>query len=219
MSFNPLWENIYANREWGKYPNENVVRFIAGNFYKFQRDDISILEIGCGSGANLWYIAKEGFNTFGIDGSETAISICRNYLNSELKIWKGEVLVGDIVNLPFHDKMFDAIIDCEAIYCNSFLDSKKIISEVYRVLKINGLFLSITFAKGCIGDETGEQVEKNFYIPTRGPLEGKGTARFTEEIEIPSLYAPFNIKSVEMVSRTINNMKDYIKEFVVTCKK
>ncbi|MFD3133567.1 SAM-dependent methyltransferase, partial [Campylobacter coli] len=24
-----IWENIFSNKEWGKYPSENLIRFIA----------------------------------------------------------------------------------------------------------------------------------------------------------------------------------------------
>lgn len=30
-----LWENIHANQEWGKYPSEQVVRFVARNYYNY----------------------------------------------------------------------------------------------------------------------------------------------------------------------------------------
>ena len=56
------WENIFLQKEWGKYPSIALVRFIASNYYDAQdRNEIKILEIGCGTGANLWYLAREGF--------------------------------------------------------------------------------------------------------------------------------------------------------------
>lgn len=32
-SFNDDWERIHATREWGSYPIEYVIRFIARNYY------------------------------------------------------------------------------------------------------------------------------------------------------------------------------------------
>ncbi|WP_072230216.1 hypothetical protein [Campylobacter coli] len=29
-----FWENIFSNKEWGKYPSENLIRFIARNLFK-----------------------------------------------------------------------------------------------------------------------------------------------------------------------------------------
>ena len=70
-----IWEDIFQNNEWGKYPSLAVVRFVARNFYKVpNRKDIRILELGCGTGANLWYCAREGFSVIGLDGSKTAIN-------------------------------------------------------------------------------------------------------------------------------------------------
>ncbi|ELB7666084.1 SAM-dependent methyltransferase, partial [Campylobacter upsaliensis] len=28
-----IWEEIFSKKEWGKYPSESVIRFIARNFY------------------------------------------------------------------------------------------------------------------------------------------------------------------------------------------
>ena len=39
-----------------------------------ERKNINMLEVGCGSGANLWMLAKEGFNAFGLDESKEALT-------------------------------------------------------------------------------------------------------------------------------------------------
>ncbi len=69
-----IWENIFQNKEWGKYPPIPLVRFVAKNFYNVpNRKEIKILELGFGTGANLWYLAREGFSVYGIEGSKTAV--------------------------------------------------------------------------------------------------------------------------------------------------
>ena len=53
-----------------EYPNEELVRFISRNFNKLrlhEKRKIKILETGCGSGGNLWMLAEQGFDSFGID--------------------------------------------------------------------------------------------------------------------------------------------------------
>ena len=64
------------------YPNEALCRFLGSNgFFNVERkEDIRILEVGCGSGANLWMIAKEGFDAYGLDASSAAIIV--NAINS-----------------------------------------------------------------------------------------------------------------------------------------
>jgi tRNA G46 methylase TrmB len=49
-------------QEWGKYPPEHVIRFVARNFYRVpDRKYVHLLEVGCGPGANVWFMAREGF--------------------------------------------------------------------------------------------------------------------------------------------------------------
>ena len=126
-----IWEDIFQNNEWGKYPSLAVVRFVARNFYKApNRKDIRILELGCGTGANLWYCAREGFSVIGLDGSKTALNtmISRfnaEHLNSNLIYARDgdySLTIEDI-----EDDSLDAIIDVESLYCNSFSKTRQII--------------------------------------------------------------------------------------------
>src|ERR1019366_5194304 len=74
QGWDPVWEQIFSTREWGKYPPEHVVRFVAGNFYRVpDRKEMCLLEVGCGPGANIWFMAREGFTVSRIDGSATSI--------------------------------------------------------------------------------------------------------------------------------------------------
>ncbi len=47
-SFDETWEQIHSTQEWGKYPSEIVIRFIARNYYKGNRSETKILDFGCG---------------------------------------------------------------------------------------------------------------------------------------------------------------------------
>jgi 2-polyprenyl-3-methyl-5-hydroxy-6-metoxy-1,4-benzoquinol methylase len=79
-----IWETIFVNNEWGKYPPLSVIKFVARNFYKvIDRKKVKILEIGSGPGANLWFMAREGFTVYGIDFSKTACEKTLNRLADE----------------------------------------------------------------------------------------------------------------------------------------
>lgn len=68
------------------YPNEALIQFVAANYFSLPQEDrcqLKILEIGCGSGANLWMLAKEGFDAYGLDSSEEALSLARNHLTNK----------------------------------------------------------------------------------------------------------------------------------------
>lgn len=220
MSWDQTWEQIFKTQEWGKYPSEDLIRFIARNFYGVPiRKEIKILEVGCGTGANLWYVAREGFSVFGIDGSETAIEKAKNRLDTEVTGWNGEFEVGDIISLPYESSIFDAVIDNEAIYANSYENSKKIYNEIHRVLKQNGKIFSRAFATGCWGDRTGQNVGMNTWIANEGPLKNKGVSRFSTKEDMEDLLKSFSKLEIERLERTYNNLNEKVIEWIVTGEK
>lgn len=215
------WDTIFTNNEWGKYPPEEVIRFVARNFAKTRHQDIKILEVGCGTGANLWYVSREGYQAFGVDGSEVALGRARSRFEQEgLTV---QLFQGDVMQLPFEDEFFDAVLDVECIYANTMKDSHKIIKEVERVLKPQGLFFSKTFMTGTYGDGNGEKVEgeRNTYKEiTEGALhKGYGVIRFSDEEDIQELYAPFTILEMDYLTRSQKNRSNEVKEWLITCQK
>lgn len=221
MAWDSVWEQVFQQQVWGKYPGEDLIRFVARNFYKSSlRQEVKILEVGCGPGANLWYMAREGFTVYGVDGSQTAVSCAQQRLDAECPGWQGQVVTGDIAKLTFEDGYFDAVIDNEAIYCNSFEVSQGIYNEIARVIKPGGKLFSRTFATGCWGDGTGEKVGHNAYRVGEGPMLNKGYTRFTDREEIPVLISgEFEIDEVELLTRTANDKQQEIREWIIIATK
>ena len=101
-----------------RFPNEEFCRFMGRNFFHVplrERKEIKILETGCGSGANLWSLAKEGFDTYGIDISKEAIELSKKMLSSYNTTASLEVQ--NMANLNFPNDFFDAVIDVFSSYC------------------------------------------------------------------------------------------------------
>jgi 2-polyprenyl-3-methyl-5-hydroxy-6-metoxy-1,4-benzoquinol methylase len=141
-SWDSTWEKIYSSREWGRYPPEELIRFVARNFYSVEnRKDVKFLDIGCGTGAAAWFIAREGFTVYGIDGSETAIEIVKKVFEKEKLA--GEFKVGDIINLDYPDNFFDCIVDVNALQHNKPENIKIILKQCLRVLKPGGKMFSM----------------------------------------------------------------------------
>jgi SAM-dependent methyltransferase len=220
MAWDPVWEDVFKEQPWGKYPGEDLIRFIARNFYQApNRNNIKVLEVGCGTGANLWYMAREGFSVYGIDGSDTAISQARERLDAECRGWTGDLLVGDIGQLPFADDFFDAVIDNEVVYCNSYEQSQAIYREMSRVTRPGGKLFSRTFAVGSWGEGTGLHVGHNAWIVAEGPLLNKGYSRFTDLVELEDLLRGFLITEVEELKRTMGGRQHKINEWIVLAVK
>ena len=218
-SWDPIWEKIFSENPWGKYPSESLIQFIARNFYNLNRSETHILEVGCGPGANIWYLAKEKFNAYGIDGSETAIVQADERLKSENLSAKFNV--GDIVSLPYSDLTFDAVIDVECIYANDLENANKILKEISRVLKNEGLFYSRTLSdKIYVGKSRIELGNKSYTNISNGPLKGRGFARLMNNNDINSLYGKyFDIISIDTLDYSINNRQSEINEFIIIARK
>ena len=140
------WDNIFSKNEWGKYPSEHLVRFFKRNFKKKK---LKILEIGSGTGANLWFFCREGHKVYGLDGSKVALKICDNFLKKDKFNYK--LFHSDAKKLPFKDNFFDLVVDIECLYSNPIMDAIQISNEVFRVLKKGSFFYSLTFSNFCTG--------------------------------------------------------------------
>lgn len=177
-SFDNDWEIIHSTQEWGRYPSEPVIRFVARNYYKVpDRKSIKILDFGCGAGAHTWYLAREGFDAYGFDGSRSAIE--RTKKRMEYDNLEAYLEVKDALNIEYENDFFDAIIDSVCVCCNTYDDIKRMYSEVYRMLKENGKMFSSSFTTKTTGYGFGEKIENDTYRNiTAGVLEGRGTQHF-----------------------------------------
>ncbi len=225
MTWDPVWEEIFKIQSWGRYPGEDVIRFVARNFFASpDRASVRFLEVGFGTGTNLWFLAREGFSANGIEGSTGAEAIARERLDKECPGWSvaprnGELLVGDMMKLHWPDATFDALIDSEAVYCNDFEESCRIYREMHRVTKPGGKLFVRTFATGCWGDGIGTAVGIRRYIADAGPMAGKGPSRFTAEDELAELLGPWKINEVNLITRSLDAQRHVIREWVVEAEK
>ena len=218
-----IWDNIFQNNEWGKYPPVAVIKFIAKNFYNEpNRKEIKILEIGSGTGANLWFCAREGFSVYGIDGSKTAVNRMINRFEKEDLM---DNLIGadigdyyDKIDL-IEDESFDAIIDVEGLSYSNFDISQKMIKKCFQKLKKNGSFFSLTFADGTHG-LIGEECDYHVLMPKEGKLSNLGLTRYTTREDIDTLYKLDNNKFIRIERQELHlNDNNVIKEWIIEMKK
>ena len=219
LSWDPVWEEVFRQQEWWKYPPEYVVRFVAQNFYRVtDRKAVRLLDLGCGPGACSWYMAREGFCVAGIDGSETAIRRANHRLAAEGLA--ADIRTGDYTQLPWPNASFDGVIDNVTLYCNRFADCHRAVAEVRRVLKPGGRFISCNFTDRTWGYGLGESVEPGGFTAIReGPLAGKGFTLFMGRAQVDELYRGFEQIGVERTGWTANNMAHLVELWIVTCQK
>ncbi|MEH2213195.1 bifunctional 2-polyprenyl-6-hydroxyphenol methylase/3-demethylubiquinol 3-O-methyltransferase UbiG [Nostoc sp.] len=108
-------------------------------FSKFVPDwkGLKVLDIGCGGGLACEFVANLNADVSGIDLSFNSIKIAQEHARaSNLKIDYQRALAE---NLPYEENSFDVVLCFDVL--EHVEDWKKVISEAYRVLKPDGLFL------------------------------------------------------------------------------
>jgi len=218
-AWDPVWEETFRSRAWGKYPPEHVVRFVARSFSGVvDRSKIRLLEIGCGPGANVWFMAREGFSVSGIDGSPSAIHLAEQRLAEE--DLRADLRAGDFTQLPWPDESFDAVVENVSLYSNPTSAVERAIDEVYRVLRPGAPFLSSFFSEKTWGFGTGEMVEPDGFTNLReGPLALTSFCLFLRRERVPELFRQFIDIDVESTSRTLDSERHLLEQLVIICRK
>jgi ubiquinone biosynthesis O-methyltransferase len=97
----------------------------------------AVLDLGCGGGFMAVALAERGARVTGIDPSESAIAAARRH--AEEHNWEIDYQVSGGESLPFGDSVFDVVVCVDVL--EHVEDIQRVLSEVRRVLRPNGIFL------------------------------------------------------------------------------
>ena len=103
----------------------------------------NVLDIGCGGGRTLEYLASlvgRG-RAVGIDYSEDSVSVTKKRNQKLIATGRVEVLHASVSSMPFQDDTFDCVTAIETYYF--WPDMATDLAEVQRVMKPNGQLVII----------------------------------------------------------------------------
>jgi len=212
------WDDKFRSRAWGRYPPEDLVRFMGRRFRHADRKTVRVLEAGCGPGANLWFMHREGFAVHGIDVSATAIDIASRRLateNAGISSPQPDLRVGNFSRLPWHDAQFDVVVDIFALYANTLPVIRQALAEIERVLKPGGLLYTKLWGTKTTGFGLGTPLEPGtFDAMTSGPCADMGVTHFFTREEILSEFGGvFQPIAIDHVMRSDDAANQQIEEF------
>ncbi|MBS3166903.1 class I SAM-dependent methyltransferase [Candidatus Woesearchaeota archaeon] len=135
-----LWDNVWKKK---KYITDYQLRFYE-YLAKIRDNNLNsnskVLEVGCGSGGGLEVFKK--FECYGLDISNESLKVCKE---------KGIKTINcDARAIEFNDNIFDFTYSSGLVEHFNPSDRKKIIHEMIRVTKPNGLVLVIIPNKFCL---------------------------------------------------------------------
>lgn len=207
VAFQSLWEDLRKEgKQTARFPYEKVISFVF-RFYPKEKEkkDVKILEVGCGAGNNLWALAMEGFEVYGIDGSETAIKMAKETFD-KFGI-KGEFFLQDFTNnFPFKNETFDLVFDRGSITCIDTEEAKRTLSEIYRVLKRNGFFLFNPYSKKHFSYSSSKiKKNDNFVLTEKGTIKNTGFVCFYNFEDVCKLIEEKNWEYIEFKELVIED--------------
>jgi SAM-dependent methyltransferase len=214
-TWNSLWDDIYRSRSWGKYPKEELIRFVAWNYFRVpDRKAVRFLDLGCGFGASTWFLAREGFSVDGIDGSAVIIKRLSERLREEGL--DARVIGGDICDLPYPAQHFDCAVDIACLMCNDPDSTRRILDGVLDRLKAGGKIFSMSATPDSWGATSGKKVAESTYRDlTDGPFANTGTVRFSSEQQIRDLYSRFNNLVIGKSEYSIGDKSRRVSHWVI----
>lgn len=147
---NELYENIWKNKIKNKSDIEKGSRIDVT--LSLLNNGKRILDVGCGDGTFLSLIKDRYEEVYGIDISETSLK------ESRMKNIQTKIYDSDKSPIPYPSNYMDTVACLDVI--EHVFDPDKIISEIYRVLLPDGIFVvscpNIRYWRHILSIITGE---------------------------------------------------------------
>lgn len=185
---NTAWEKVYRKGELLKRDPHPDIGRIADVFEKERVK--RILDLGCGGGRHLVYLARRGFDVYGLDSAPTGLVYTLCVLAKEGLT--AHFALHDMSNLPYDNDYFDAVISIQVIHHNDLEGVKRTIGEIRRVVKREGLtWITMPVSKNEPSTKQKE-IDPGTFLPLNGREKGLPHHYFKME-EIPALFSGFSI--------------------------
>jgi len=197
MGYSQEWEECYAgNTQMSIWPWSELVSLVHLYCKSLIESGGSVLELGCGAGANIPLFLKLGLDYYAIEGSPIIVErLHRRYPDLSKNI-----CVGDFTLAQSFDGDFDVVIDRAALTHNDTESIKQALKNTHKSLKPTGLFIGVDwfsthhtdFREGQTGRD--EFTKINF---SKGQFSGVGQVHFSDEDHLRELFSDFEILFIE----------------------
>lgn len=184
----PEWDELFKEEQYRwEEPHELVVSFAAD---LKQRGAQRVLDLGCGAGRHVVYLARAGFDVCGTDVSPRGLEYTRAWLDREGL--RAELQLSDMTVIPYPNEYFDAIVSTYVIHHNTLDNIRRCVAEMYRTLAPGGRALLIVQSKRGYSYGRGQPLEPDTFLRDEGADAGVPHHYFDEQ-GLRELFAQFTI--------------------------
>lgn len=144
------WEASFheqiARQAYNTAPVEAVVRTVAYHLrHRFTTEEfgqLHFLEMGCGAGPNLVWLAQKGITVSGVDISPTALKLARQSLERAGYGHRiAQLIEASVSDVPLDAEAFDGVIEACVFQHLARPERRRAFKEVKRLLKRGGVFV------------------------------------------------------------------------------
>ena len=204
MGFSSEWNAAYtAQQQSSVWPWSDLVSYVM-RYAKPKSTKESVLELGCGAGANIPFFVGFGINYYGIDGS-VAIIKALHYRYPNLK---KHIFAGDFTkNIPGLNK-FNLVIDRGSLTHNDAASIKNCLKLIRNRMSSGSKYIGIDWFSTNHSDYTKGKSAGDEYTRAdikTGQFVGLGNVHFSNRKHLEALFDGFEIIQLEekIVHRTI----------------
>ena len=214
------WINLHKQkRPQPRYPHQLVVSFALCTF----KQGGAILDLGCGAGRHLKFLAENGFEAYGCDYSSSGIKASQELLASANL--KANFEIASVDNLPYDDEFFDGLICFGVLYYNDKQSIQKAASEIFRVLKKGSKALILVRNLEDYRYEKAKKLSKYEVIIQENDekrsafKENDMPMYFFDKDEVKRVFYHFKNLEINRIRTSFDNDSYADDDFVIICEK
>jgi SAM-dependent methyltransferase len=191
------WERIYLSGGQNNVAPYTEVFSFLNRASQGKAPGGRLLEVGPGVGNNLVFARwAMGWEVYGIEGSADAVEKSKERFRRH-GLDYAELALGTVPPIRHPDGFFDAVVDRATIQQNTLEAIRKIVKEVYRVLKPGGLFFSSMIAENHALFGRGQSLGNgDFDNP-----EADGIRHFFSRADVQDVFRDFELLAWSMVTK------------------
>ncbi len=189
----PNWNELFEQGEFRwEDPDAQVVALAP---ILQQRGARRVLDLACGAGRHLVYLARAGFQMYGMDIAANGLKYARQWLSREQLT--AQLAQSDMNAVPYVGESFDAVICIHAIQHQTRSNLFETTRAILRVLYPGGLFFSTFPSRRDRRFGQGREVEPNTFLSVFRPDVGI-PHHYCNLAEIEELLDGFAIMRIEL---------------------